>query len=83
MFLPKFLGGFKGFRKHCQGGLPILRFIAFLLTSFSKICLGGAVSYPLYPPPPCVHLSLCYGLLIVIGFNLAQRDRIKLRLLCK
>jgi hypothetical protein len=43
-FLPKSLGGVKGFRKNCQGGPPILGFIAFLLTNFSKICLGGAVS---------------------------------------
>jgi hypothetical protein len=55
MFLPKFLGGVKAFRKNCLGGPPILGFIAFLLTSFSKICPGGgAVSYP--PPTPCVHL---------------------------
>jgi hypothetical protein len=50
MFLPKFLGGSRVSGKIARGGPPILRFIAFLLTSFSKICLGGAVSYP--PPPP-------------------------------
>jgi hypothetical protein len=38
------------------GGLPILGFIAFLLTSFSKICLGGSVSYPL-PPYPSLRAS--------------------------
>ncbi len=41
------------------GGPPILGFIAFLLTSFSKICLGGggAVSTPPHPlTTPCVHL---------------------------
>ncbi len=46
----------QGFQEKIPGGSS-LRFIAFLLTSFSKICLGGAVSYP--PPPltpPCVHL---------------------------
>jgi hypothetical protein len=50
-------GGVKGFGKNCLGGPPILGFIAFLLTSFLKICLGGAVSSPLTPlTPPCVHL---------------------------
>jgi hypothetical protein len=37
-----------------------LHFIAFLLTCFSKICLGGAVSYPpfpLTPPPLCASMS--------------------------
>ena len=46
--------GVKGFRKNCQGGPPILHFIAFLLTSFSKICLGGSVSCP--PPPLCASM---------------------------
>jgi hypothetical protein len=59
MFLPKFLGG-GGSRvsgKIARVGLPILRFIAFLLTSFSKICLGGCCFIPPSPPyPPCVHL---------------------------
>jgi hypothetical protein len=52
--LAKIPRGVKGFRKNCLGGPPILgfTFIAFLLTSFSKICLGGggAVSYPKVPP---------------------------------
>ncbi len=51
MFLPKLQGGVKGFRKNCQGGPPILRFIAFLLTSFSKICLGGGCCFIPSPPP--------------------------------
>ncbi len=43
--------------KIARGGPPILRFIAFLLTSFSKICLGGAVSYLPPPLPPlCVSM---------------------------
>jgi hypothetical protein len=38
------------FGQNPEGGYTNLDFIAFLLTSFSKICLG--------PPPllPCVHL---------------------------
>ncbi len=55
MFLPKFLRGVKGFRKNCQGGPPILRFIAFLLTSFSKICLGGCCFIPPLTPPVCIY----------------------------
>ena len=59
MFLPKFLGGSRLSGKFAWGGPPILGFIAFLLTSFSKICLGGAVSYPPSPLP----LPVCiYGL---------------------
>ncbi len=63
MFVPKFLGG-GGSRvsgKIAKGGPPILRFIAFLLTSFSKICLGGCCFiHPPPPPlpPPCVHLCM-------------------------
>ncbi len=61
-FLPKYLGGVKGFMKNCQGGPPILGFIAFLFTSFSKICLGGGLLFhtplPLTLPPPCVHLCI-------------------------
>ncbi len=54
MFLPKSLGGSRLSVKIARvgEGLPILGFISFLLTSFLKICLGGAVS----SPPP----SLCY-----------------------
>jgi hypothetical protein len=47
-FLLKSLGG-EGFQEKLP---PILGFIAFILTSFSKICLGGAVSYPSTPYPP-------------------------------
>ena len=59
MFLPKFLGG--GSRvsgKIARGGPPILRIIAFLLTSFSKICLGGCCFIPPLPPltpPVCIY----------------------------
>jgi len=38
--LPKSLGGFKAFRKNCQGGPPILGFISFLLTSVLKFAWG-------------------------------------------
>jgi hypothetical protein len=57
MFLPKFLGGGQGFQEKLPGGgPPILGFIAFLLTSFSKICLGGCC---FIPPPPPPHPPLC------------------------
>ncbi len=57
-FLPKSLGGSRVSGKTARGGPSILHFIAFLLTSYSKICLGGAVSYPPYPPPPvCIYAS--------------------------
>ena len=36
--------------KIAWGGPPILHFIAFLLTSFSKICLGGCCFIPPLPP---------------------------------
>jgi hypothetical protein len=50
-FLPKSLGGVKAFRKNCQGGggPPVLGFIAFLLTSFSKRCC----------PPMGASMDLC------------------------
>jgi hypothetical protein len=38
--------GVKAFRNNWHGGLPILGFISFLLTSFLKICVGCADSYP-------------------------------------
>ncbi len=61
MFLPKFLGGGQGFQEKLPGGgPPILGFIAFLLTSFSKICLGGgAVSSPPSPPHLCASMMPC------------------------
>ncbi len=54
-------GGSRVAGKIARGGPPILCFIAFLLTSFSKICLGGGgvlfhTPLPPYPPAPCVHL---------------------------
>ncbi len=55
MFLPKFLGGGQGFWEKLPGGGPlILRFIAFLLTSFLKICLGVCCFIP--PPPLCASM---------------------------
>jgi hypothetical protein len=48
-FLPKSRGGSRVSGKIARGSPLILGFIAFLLTSFSKICLGGDVSY--LPPP--------------------------------
>ncbi len=61
-FLPKSLGGgSQGFQEKLPGGVVhlYLRFIAFLLTSFSKICLGGGGMLFHIPPPPLpprVHL---------------------------
>jgi hypothetical protein len=51
----KILRGVKGFRKNCQGGPTIFGFIAFLLTSFSKICLGGCC---FIPPSPLLCASM-------------------------
>ncbi len=51
--LPKSLGGFKAFRKNCQGGPPILGFISFLLTSVLKFAWGCTI-FTL--PPPRVHI---------------------------
>jgi hypothetical protein len=57
----KILRGVEAFRKNCQGGHPILDFIAFLLTSFSKICLGGGeVFHPLPPTPVCASMFSFY-----------------------
>ena len=53
--IPRGGGGGQGFQEKLPGGgPPILGFIAFLLTSFSKICLVGCCFIP--PSPPCVHL---------------------------
>ncbi len=54
----KIPGGGQGFQEKLPGGPPILRFIAFLLTSFSKICLGGCCFIPPLPPltPPPVYI---------------------------
>ncbi len=41
-----FAWGGQGFHGKITWGFPILAFVAFLLTSFSKICLGMAVSFP-------------------------------------
>jgi hypothetical protein len=50
--------GSRVLRKIARGGPPILCFIAFLLTSFSKICLGESLFHtppsPL-PPPVCIY----------------------------
>jgi hypothetical protein len=42
--LAKSLGRLQGFKGKIASEPPILGFIAFLLISFSKLCLGGAVS---------------------------------------
>jgi hypothetical protein len=70
IFLPKSLvgGGSRLSGKIAWRGPPILDFIAFLLTSFSKICLGERVLL-FYPPPPaplpCVHLCLKQSILFL------------------
>jgi hypothetical protein len=46
--------GGQGLMKNCQGGTPILRFIAYLLTSCSKMCPGGCCFIPPSPPYPPV-----------------------------
>jgi hypothetical protein len=47
-------GGSMHFGHNYQAGSPILVFIAFLITSFLKICLGDPMLYPIppYSPPP-------------------------------
>ncbi len=53
--LPKSLGG-QGIQEKFKGGVPpILGFITFLLTSVSKICLGGAILSPHLTSAPRVH----------------------------
>ena len=57
--------------QNLKGSYTILRFIAFLLTSFSKICLEGAVSSPFPSPPPLcasmmIYLALCHFLRTLI-----------------
>ncbi len=61
MFLPKFLGGVKGFRENCQGGTPILRFIAFLkffINKFFENLPGGECCFipPSPPYPVCIYV---------------------------
>jgi hypothetical protein len=65
-FLPKSLGGGGGVArvsgKIARGWgstyFAFYNFIAVLLTSFSKICLGGAVSYSPPPyPPVCIYVT--------------------------
>jgi hypothetical protein len=49
MFIDQNPQGGQGFQEKLPGGPPILGFIAFLLRSFSKICLFHPPS-PLIPP---------------------------------
>ena len=49
MFIDQNPQGGQGFQEKLPGGPPILGFIAFLLRSFSKICLRGCC---FIPPPP-------------------------------
>jgi hypothetical protein len=66
MFLPKSLVGVSRLSgKIAWRGTPILGFIAFLLTSFSKICLGERVLF--YPPPPG-RPPLCASMFETINF---------------
>ncbi len=61
MFLPKFLGGVKGFRKNYQGGPPIFAFYCIFINKFFENLLGGVLFHtpPTPYPPPCVHLCVC------------------------
>jgi hypothetical protein len=55
MFLPKFQGGGQRFQEKLPGWSTYFVFFAFLLTSFSKICLGGCCFIP--PPPLCASMT--------------------------
>jgi hypothetical protein len=60
--------GVKAFRKNCQGGSPILGFIAFLLTSVLKFT--WVVLYLPSPLPPCV--LLCFVRLYLFYLTLSN-----------
>ncbi len=73
MFLPKFLGGGLGFQEKLPGGVHLFcYFIAFLLTSFSKICLGGVLFHT--PPSPPPYPPLCASMLGNFGDTQMCRD---------
>jgi hypothetical protein len=62
-------GGSRVSGKIARGGPPILCFIAFLLTSFSKICLGGCCFIPPLPPPyPPLCASMIKYVIIFLSF---------------
>ncbi len=55
----KIPGGGRGqeFQEKLPGGVHLFFFFAFLLASFSKICLGREYCFipPLTPPPVCIY----------------------------
>ncbi len=65
-FLPKSLGGVKGFRKNCQGGSPYFGFYCIFINQCFEICLRGVLhlpsplpptSPPPPPPPVCIYVN--------------------------
>jgi hypothetical protein len=62
MFLPKFLGGVKGFKKNCQGGYTYFAFYCILINKFFENLPGGGVlihtPLPPLPPPLCASMVL-------------------------
>ncbi len=62
MFLPKFLGGVKGFRKNCYGGSTYFAFYCIFINKFFKNLPGGVLFHtpppPLAPPPLCASMDI-------------------------
>ncbi len=59
--------------KIALGGPPILGFIAFLLTSFSKFA-RGVLFYP--PPPAPPHRLLCASMGTIARFGCIQLGKV-------
>jgi hypothetical protein len=64
----------QGFQEKLPGGPPILGFIAFLLTSFSKNCLGVLFHTPLTPHPP-LRASMHKSIKVFIKFWSREQSR--------
>jgi hypothetical protein len=64
MFLPKFLGGVKAFRKNCLGGgSPYFVFYCIFINKFFENLPGGVLFHPPSPPSPP---PLCASMTITV-----------------
>ena len=68
-FLPKSLGGVKGFRKNCQGGSTYFAFYCIFINKFFKNLPGGCCFIPPLPLTP-----LCASMISIYNNRLAWHN---------